>query len=66
MHNEALTKRDQDHLQASIVDLEDAHSRRSRCAYFGEILQMDASLHDWFGDSRAQLHIAIDDSTGNI
>ncbi len=53
-------------LQSSILDLEDAHPRRPRCAYFGEMLQMDASLHHWFGSSKTQLHIAVDDATGAI
>ena len=53
-------------IQTSIVELEQAHSRRSRCAYFGEMLQMDASVHLWFGDTKTQLHIAIDDCTGQI
>lgn len=53
-------------LQSSILDLEDAHPRRPRCAYFGEMLQMDASLHLWFGDSKTQLHVAVDDATGAI
>jgi len=39
-------------LQSSILDLEDSHPRRPRCAYFGEMLQMDASLHQWFGESK--------------
>ena len=53
-------------IQSSILALEDAHPRRPRCSYFGEMLQMDASLHPWFGDSKTQLHIAVDDSTGHI
>lgn len=53
-------------IEKSIIAIEDAHPRRSRCAYFGEMIQMDASLHPWFGDTKCQLHIAIDDSTGNI
>lgn len=53
-------------LQSSILNLEDSHPRRPRCAYFGEMLQMDASLHLWFGDSKTQLHIAVDDATGAI
>lgn len=60
------SKKEVDEMQACIVNIEDAHSRRPRCAYFGEMLQMDASLHTWFGDEKSQLHIAIDDSTGNI
>lgn len=50
----------------TIIAIEDAHPRRPRCAYFGEMIQMDASLHPWFGDCKSQLHIAIDDSTGTI
>jgi len=53
-------------IQSSIVDIEDAHPRRPRCAYFGEMLQMDASLHPWFGQEKSQLHIAVDDATGAI
>ncbi|MDI9495942.1 MAG: ISNCY family transposase [Bacillota bacterium] len=53
-------------LQSSILDLEDSHPRRPRCAYFGEMLQMDASLHHWFGETKTQLQIAVDDATGAI
>jgi transposase len=53
-------------IQSSILDIEDSHPRRPRCAYFGELLQMDASLHLWFGESKTQLHIAVDDATGQI
>lgn len=60
------SKRELEHIQAAIVAIEDAHPRRPRCAYFGEMLQMDASVHLWFGGIKTQLHIAIDDSTGNI
>jgi len=48
-------------IQSSILALEDAHPRRSRYSYFSEMLQMDASLHPWFGDSKTRLHIAVDD-----
>lgn len=60
------SKKKQDELQAAIVSVENSHSRRPRCAYFGEMLQMDASVHPWFGDSKTNLHIAIDDSTSRI
>lgn len=53
-------------LQSSILNLEDSHPRRPRCAYFGEMLQMDASIHHWFGEGKTQLHIAVDDATGAI
>jgi len=50
----------------AIVTIEDAHPRRPRCAYSGEMLQMDASLHHWFGTEKSHLHIAVDDATGAI
>jgi hypothetical protein len=53
-------------LQTKILDIDETHPRRPRCAYFGEMLQMDASVHLWFGDSKSQLHVAIDDATGSI
>ena len=53
-------------IQSSILELEDAHPRRPRCAYFGEMLQMDASVHNWFGGAKTHLHIAVDDATGQI
>lgn len=57
----ALTK-----INESILLLEEAHPRRPRCAFFGEMIQMDASVHHWFGTHKTQLHIAVDDSTGAI
>lgn len=48
------------------IDLEDAHPRRERYKHFGELLQMDASHHLWFGNFKTHLHLAIDDATGAI
>lgn len=48
------------------VPLEDSHPRQERSKYFGEIIQMDASNHNWFGDNKSQLHLAIDDATSHI
>jgi len=53
-------------IQAKIIEAEDPHPRRPRSSRFGEMIQMDASLHMWFGDSKATLHLAIDDATGII
>jgi len=53
-------------IQSSILALEDAHPRQPRCAYFGEMIQMDASVYLWFGDVKAYLHIAVDDATGTL
>lgn len=66
LKSNAKTKKEVTSIQSSILDLEDSHPRRPRCAYFGEMLQMDASEHLWFGDTKTQLHIAIDDATGAI
>lgn len=66
MHKAAKTQKEKTLIEASIIQVEDAHSRRPRCAYFGEMLQMDASVHLWFGETKSQLHVAIDDCTGTI
>ena len=44
------------------------HPTRPRRECFGELLQTDASLHKWFGESfpKATLHGAIDDATGTV
>lgn len=34
--------------------------------YFGEEVQLDASEHIWFGNTKTYLHIAIDDATSHI
>lgn len=53
-------------IQAKIVSAEEAHPRRPRCSRFGEMIQMDATLHLWVGNCKWTLHIAIDDATGII
>lgn len=53
-------------IQDNIISLEEAHPRRPRAAHFGELLQMDASQHLWFGSRVTHLHATIDDCTGAI
>ena len=53
-------------IQDQIVIAEEAHPRRPRAAHFGELLQMDASEHLWFGFDVTHLHATIDDCTGAI
>ena len=60
------SKKEIEQLQNKILEIEDAHPRRPRCANFGEMIQLDASEHLWFGDKKTHLHIAVDDSTGAI
>lgn len=62
----ASSQKERTLFESQIINIENAHSRRPRCAYFGEMLQMDASLHHWFGPNKAQLHVAIDDYSGAI
>ena len=63
---EKLGKKAQVEVTQRIVDLESAHPRRERVENFGELIQMDASLHHWFGNKKATLHAAIDDATGKL
>jgi hypothetical protein len=62
----AKTKKEADILRAKIVDAEEARPRRPRCSNFGEMIQMDASLHYWIDSCRWTLHLAIDDATGVV
>lgn len=62
----AKSKKEARMIQANLIAAQDAHSRRPRCAYFGELEQMDASSYIWFGDTKTTLHIALDDATGRI
>ena len=62
----AKTQKEADLIQKNIVALGDAHSRRPRCAYFGELLQMDATPFEWVTGQIWHLHVAIDDATGRI
>lgn len=64
--NSAKSKKEADKIQKNIVAVEDAHSRRPRCTYFGELEQMDASPYEWFGSEKTNLHIAVDDATGTL
>jgi len=64
--SEPISKRKKAAIERKLVDIEDAHPRRPRCANFGEELQMDASQHRWFGNVESHLHAAIDDATGTL
>ena len=64
--NSAKSQKEVEKIQKNIVAVEDAHSRRPRCTYFGELEQMDASPYEWFGTHKTTLHIAVDDATGML
>lgn len=52
--------------QIEKVDKSLAHPRRERCKYFGEMIQMDASVFEWINGSKWHLHLAVDDATGTV
>ena len=62
----AKTQKEVDTIQANLVAVEDAHSRRPRAAYFGELEQMDATPYEWVPGQIWHLHLAIDDASGRI
>jgi transposase len=45
---------------------ESLHPMRRRRSAFGELVQMDASVHEWFSDVTSNLHLAIDDATSQV
>lgn len=48
------------------IALEDSHPRGEKPKYFGEITEMDGSIHLWFGDKTSCLHLAVDKATNHI
>lgn len=53
--------------EASVrVDERNAHPRRPRYKYAGEMIQMDASSFEWIPDEVWHLHVAIDDATSEV
>lgn len=62
----AVSQKEADTIQTNLVAVEDAHSRRPRCAYFGEMQQMDATPYEWVSGHIWHLHLAVDDATGRI
>ena len=53
-------------IKSNQVMLEDAHPRKPRSKYFGEMIQMDASSYYWFGNIKTNLHLAVDDASGCV
>ena len=62
----ASTKKSRSDAAHKMLLADNPHPRRPRCQFAGEMIQMDASLHPWFGGSKTTLHAAIDDATGMI
>ena len=49
-----------------LIDIEDSHPRQEKPKYFGEIIEMDGSIHHWYGPNKSCLHLAIDVCSGTI
>ena len=64
--NQNKTESEIDELVDHRLALELAHPRKERCKYFGEKIEMDASVYLWFGIIKVYLHLAIDNCTGKI
>ena len=50
----------------ALIDEKEAHPRRPRCKYMGEMIQMDASSYEWISGQIWHLHLAVDDATGEV
>lgn len=48
------------------VALEDSHPRGEKPKYFGEVIEMDGSIHLWFGKTKCCLHLAVDKATNTV
>ena len=48
------------------IALEDSHPRGEKPKYFGEVIEQDGSIHQWFGDIKTCLHLAINKATSTI
>lgn len=48
------------------ISLDCAHPRQERPKYFGEVIQQDGSIHNWFGNKKTCLHLAADYCTNTI
>lgn len=65
-NNAILSENEKAIVADHLLDSDLAHPRKERAKYLGELIQMDASVHVWFGNSKYHLHAAIDDATGRI
>ena len=64
--NQNKSKKELEVMISHLIDLEDSHPRQEKPKYFGEIIEMDGSIHLWFGPVKTCLHLAIDVCTGTI
>ena len=64
--NQNKSKKDIEVMVSHQLKIEESHPRQEKPKYFGEIIEMDGSIHLWFGPKKVCLHLAIDLCTGTI
>src|SRR5574344_1876703 len=64
--NQTKSKKELETIVNHLMDIEDSHPRQEKPKYFGEVIEMDGSIHLWVGPVKTCLHLAIDLCTGNI
>lgn len=64
--NLAMNEEQIEHIVSHEIALEDSHPRGEKPKYFGEIIEQDGSIHEWFGGIKTCLHLAIDKATSTI
>ena len=64
--DESMSNEEIDYKINHEMALEDSHPRCEKPKNFGEIIEQDGSIHNWFGDSKSCLHLAIDRATSTI
>lgn len=64
--NQTKSKQELEIMINHLIELEDSHPRGEKPKYFGEVIEMDGSMHLWFGAVKVCLHLAIDVCTGTI
>ena len=64
--NQTKSKKELETMINHLIDIQDSHPRQEKPKYFGEVIEMDGSIHLWFGPVKTCLHLAIDLCTGAI
>lgn len=64
--NIVMTEEQIENIVSHEIALEDSHPRGEKPKYFGEIIEQDGSIHEWFGGFKTCLHLAIDKATSTI
>ena len=64
--NNVMSDEQIDYIVNHEIALKDSPPRGEKPKYFGEIIEQDGSIHEWFGGFKTCLHLAIDKATSTI